>query len=57
MILTNNIKLTDNLYFSRIQDLSLDKFVAARRMYCQRTHNHLNCSQCMPLIKFAVQEM
>ena len=55
MNLTDNIKITDNLYLSRIQDLSLDEFVAARRMYCQITHNHLNCSQCMPLIKFALQ--
>ena len=55
MNLTDNIKITDNLYLSRAQDISLDEFVAARRMYCQRTHNHLNCSQCMPLIEVALQ--
>ena len=55
MNLTIDIKITDNLYLSHIQDLSLDEFVVARRAYCQRTHNKLNCSQCMPLIKFAVE--
>ncbi len=55
--LTDNIKKTDNLYLSRIQDLSLEEFVVARRTYCQKTHNQINCSCCMPLINFALEIM
>jgi hypothetical protein len=36
MNLTDNIKKTDSLYLSRIQDLSLEEFVVARRTYCQK---------------------
>ena len=51
--ISDALKVDSNLTKSLIEDVSLEDFVVAREMFCQRTHKQYLCDNCITLIEMA----
>jgi len=55
--LTDGCKVTEDMYFTHLKDITLKEYIVAVKKYCSVFHMAQECSRCEPVLKVAGEVM